>query len=117
MPWQITVDVSKVVPKLTNLSIKAQSDIPIKAFTAAAVELQLSARALAPIRTGALRESIQPGPASAHGVEVEAGVDYAGYVEFGTRYMPARPYMRPSINQSIQALVDTALREIGTAIR
>ena len=31
--------------------------------------------------------------------EVEPTADYAAYVEYGTRYMNAQPYMRPSYNQ------------------
>ena len=117
MPWQITVDVSKAIPLFSRLEGQSITTIPIRAFTAAGVELQLSARAAAPIRTGNLRSSIQVGPASAEGVEVEAGAEYAGYVEFGTRYMSSRPYMRPSIPRAVQALVDTASREIQRAIR
>lgn len=115
MPYQIIVDISKASQMFTKLGIAAGSTIPLRAFTAAAQELQLSARASAPIRTGNLRNSIQPGPASASGVTVEAGADYAAYVELGTRYMSARPYMKPNISQAIQALVDTAIREINQA--
>lgn len=115
MPYEIIVDITKVVQLLTKLEGSASSDMPVKAFTAAAQELQLSARAAAPIRTGNLRNSIQPGPASPQGVQVEAGADYAAYVELGTRYMSARPYMKPAIGQAVQALVDTAIREINQA--
>lgn len=114
MPWNINVDISKAVPLFTRLSTAASTSIPIKAFTAAGNELELSARAAAPIRTGNLRANIQVGPASPTGVSVESGADYAGYIEFGTRYMAARPYMRPSISQAVQALVDTAIRELRT---
>lgn len=31
--------------------------------------------------------------------EVEPTAEYAAYVEYGTRYMNAQPYMRPSYNQ------------------
>jgi HK97 gp10 family phage protein len=62
-----------------------------------------SARALVPVRTGALRASIRaertPG-----GYAVRAGggaVDYAAYVEFGTRRMAAQPYLRPAL-ESVQ---------------
>lgn len=117
MPWEVVVDVSKAIPVFSKLEGAAATTIPTMAFTAAGVELQLSARASAPIRTGNLRSSIQVGPASAQGVQVEAGADYAGYVEFGTVNMQSRPYLRPNISQAVQALVNTAIREIGRAIR
>lgn len=48
-------------------------------------------------RGGTLRRSIgltlKDGGMTA---EVEAGADYAPYVEYGTRYMKARPYLRPA---------------------
>ena len=31
--------------------------------------------------------------------EVEPHTDYAAYVEYGTRFMPAQPYMRPAFIQ------------------
>ena len=31
--------------------------------------------------------------------EVEPTAEYAAYVEYGTRFMNAQPYMRPSYNQ------------------
>lgn len=33
---------------------------------------------------------------------VKADTDYAVYVEFGTRNMPAQPYMRPAVNQTMR---------------
>lgn len=33
--------------------------------------------------------------------EVAATTNYAGYVEWGTRYMDAQPYMRPSYEQQV----------------
>ena len=51
--------------------------------------------------TGTLRRSIK-GPEMKDGgftAKVEAGVEYAPYVEFGTRYMSAQPYMKPAFNQ------------------
>lgn len=60
------------------------------------------ARRLAPVRTGALRDSIgyevrraPRGPV----LVVFAAVPYAIYVEFGTSRMGARPYLRPAIAQ------------------
>ncbi|MGH2596142.1 MAG: HK97-gp10 family putative phage morphogenesis protein [Actinomycetota bacterium] len=55
-----------------------------------------AARTLAPVLTGALRESITAesvGPAEAR---VVAGVDYAVFVEFGTSVDEAQPFLRPA---------------------
>lgn len=49
---------------------------------------------------GTLRQSIglsiEDGGLTAH---VEATAHYAGYVELGTRFMRAQPYMKPAFNQ------------------
>lgn len=67
-------------------------------------ELQQKAQRNAPVRTGDLRRSI--------GLEildngmtaqVAATMNYSAYVEYGTRYMNAQPYMSPAFHdQKIQ---------------
>lgn len=56
------------------------------------------------VRTGRLRASISTAlGADAEGVYVDVGsnVEYAGFVELGTRYMSARPYLRPALPAAI----------------
>lgn len=53
--------------------------------------------------TGTLKRSIS-GPNIIDGgltAEVAAEAEYAGYVEFGTRFMDAQPYMRPALQEQI----------------
>lgn len=59
------------------------------AETAAGKAAADRARAMAPVDSGALRDSIQH-----DGGEVTAGegLEYAGYVNFGTRFMPPNPF-------------------------
>ena len=63
-------------------------------------ELQAKAQRNAPIDTGNLKRSI--------GLEIndsgltaesEATAAYAGYVEYGTRFMNAQPYMKPAFEE------------------
>lgn len=64
-------------------------------------------RAIVPVRTGDLRSTIRTDPATDESVEIHAGgmpgavtgqeVDYPVYVELGTRYMSAQPFMKPSL--------------------
>lgn len=51
--------------------------------------------------TGNLRRSIQPPKISIDGMEalVTVQADYGAYVELGTRYMEAQPYMAPALNE------------------
>lgn len=61
--------------------------------------LQAKAQRNAPFDTGTLKRSIQleitDGGLTA---EAEAKAEYAPYVEWGTRYMDARPYMKPAFH-------------------
>lgn len=62
--------------------------------------LQEAAQRKAPVDTGNLKQNIgleiRDGGMTA---EVEPTAEYAAYVEYGTRFMNAQPYMRPSYNQ------------------
>lgn len=57
------------------------------------------AQANAPVRTGALRDSIEASSvATGKEAEVQVGAPYGGYVEYGTRYMAAEPFLGPAID-------------------
>lgn len=63
-------------------------------------ELQKKAQQAAPYDTGNLRRSIKL-DVSDNGMTatVTAHAEYAPYVEYGTRYMDAQPYMTPSFEE------------------
>ncbi len=62
--------------------------------------LQQSAQEKAPVDTGVLKRSIMLEiKDSGLTAESEATVNYAGYVEYGTRFMEAQPYMRPALQE------------------
>lgn len=82
------------------------------------------ARQLAPVRTGRLRRSIQGGAKqnrnsrgqfqSGWYVTVGSDVEYAQFVEQGTRYMQAQPYLEPALNAVMpraQAIIAAAIAE------
>ena len=58
----------------------------------------------APVRTGRLRASIEPGDVEGDSVKVWARAPYAGYVEQGTRHMAPQPYLRPALYRRREAL-------------
>lgn len=61
--------------------------------------MQTKAQKNAPVDTGTLKRSIRLDVKdSGLTAEVSANTEYAGYVEYGTRYMDAQPYMRPAFN-------------------
>ena len=54
------------------------------------------ARQAVPVRTGALRDSIDS-EVSGSTVTIGAGESYAAYVCLGTAKQPPRPYLKPSV--------------------
>ena len=62
--------------------------------------MQQSAQKKAPVDSGTLKRSITLEITDAGmTAESEATVHYAGYVEYGTRFMNAQPYMRPALEE------------------
>ena len=91
------VGMEKVIVKLQkNMKKEAVKTVVKKNGS----RLQQQAMENAPVDTGTLKRSITlditGGGMSA---ESEATVQYAGYVEYGTRYMEAQPYMRPALKE------------------
>lgn len=70
------------------------------------VNIQSSAKMHCPVDTGRLRSSIQTTPvhetSTGLAVRVGSNVNYARYVELGTRHMRAQPYLRPALNQEVK---------------
>lgn len=83
--------------------------------TEVARTIKAEARQRAPVRTGALRDSIHNRPVGKLSEEVVAEVDYAVYVELGTTRTPPRPFLGPaaqSVVGRVEGLVRQALEKI-----
>ena len=74
------------------------------------------AKEIVPVRTGRLRNSIYWRKTGFLGFEVGATMFYATFVEFGTRYIRARPYLRPAMQEKLpeirEALKDAIIGQI-----
>lgn len=68
-------------------------------------QLQRRAQQLAPVCTGYLKRSIMSNVTPNEGI-VRAMADYAEYVEKGTRFMSAQPYMEPAFNEQKTKFLD-----------
>lgn len=63
-------------------------------------EMQEKAQRNAPVDTGHLKRSIGLNMADAGmTAEVEPTAEYAPYVELGTRFMEAQPYLKPAFDE------------------
>ena len=68
-------------------------------------DMQKKAQKNAPIDTGTLQRSISLEIRdSGKTAEVEPTVDYGAYVELGTRFMTAQPYLKPAFNEQKEKL-------------
>lgn len=77
-------------------------DAPVKAekaLSAAAFQVRAVAQTLAPVDTGALKNSIGTERKSRFTYWVADGVEYGIYQEFGTSRMAAQPFMVPAVEQ------------------
>jgi len=79
---------------------------------AAAEEIALLAKVLAPFRTGALRDSIAVELTGALTATVGTPITYAIYQEFGTRFMAAHPYLVPATDQ-VRGILDSLFASAG----
>jgi len=85
------------------------STIAYEAIDANLDAILADAQSLCPVNTGALRASLQKS-IEVSGTYVTGNVYtdmfYAAYVEFGTRYTPAQPYLTPAFEMNSSMLVD-----------
>lgn len=68
-----------------------------------AADVKALAKQLVPVRTGHLRSSIYA-KIQEWVAEIGAEATYALFVEFGTRYMQAQPYLYPAIQEHLPEL-------------
>ncbi len=77
-------------------------DAPVKAekaLAAAAFQVQAVAQSLAPVDTGALKNSIGTERKARFTYWVQDSVEYGIYQELGTSRMAAQPFMVPAVEQ------------------
>lgn len=76
-------------------------------------ELQQKAQRNAPVDTGNLRRSInlsiKDGGMTA---EITAMAEYSGYVEYGTRFMNAQPFIAPAFNEQKDIFINDLKRAL-----
>lgn len=97
----------------TNLEIR-------KALSESALIMQGNAQVRCPVDTGRLRDSIASSSSiltKGHPImqaEIGTNVEYAPYVEYGTKRMKAQPFMRTGAEASKDAIVDLFKKRLGS---
>lgn len=93
MATQITF---RTNPRLTT----ELGELAVPMLARLALQVESEAKRRAPVKTGNLRRSITSAAAMDGGIPsaiVAATVHYAGFVELGTRYVNAQPFLRPAL--------------------
>lgn len=94
--------VQKAAPGIDNIIAEGSAEA-----------IQTNAISRAAVRTGYMRDHISRtvvGP----WFFVEAEADYSGFVEYGTRYMAAQPFMTPAAEETdYDAICQDALKKVG----
>jgi HK97 gp10 family phage protein len=122
LPVLVEVDVEgleEALESFQGLGLRILSQVHY-GMVEAAMEAQMIARSLAPVRTGRLRSSIYwrtYGKYVGEKVEIGASAPYAGFVEHGTRFMAPRPFLRPAVERAMQSFEAEIMRRLNLVAR
>ncbi len=106
---KITSDAEKILKKFNNTAT-VEKDVS-KLIKNTLHNIERDAKKQCPVDTGRLRGSITTNIISTYSGEVGTNVEYAEYVEYGTRYQSAQPYFEPAVEKNEDKFND-ALDEI-----
>lgn len=101
--------IDKVIENIDKYNDEIQNKIK-QVLADGGMKIQTEAQNRAPVRTGALRASIEYKPNELQ-VEVVAGVDYASFVEFGTRFMEPQPFLTPAF-ELVAPQIERDIKEV-----
>jgi HK97 gp10 family phage protein len=121
MPGEVTLRITgakELEASLRSFGSSFASRLGNKALKAGAQPIVEEAKRLVPVRTGALRDSITAVVSRDHEQaqrKVKVGFKYpaarrAHFTEFGTRYQPAQPFLRPALDTEAQTAIDEITR-------
>ena len=117
---RITVSATGIDELMRRLDVIAQEPqyrvVRRKALRAGIRVAERHAKAKVPVDTGTLKSSIAVGSVTDTEAVLVASTDYAAYVEFGTRRMAARPYMRPAVEDHIDEIEAVMSRVVDEAL-
>ena len=109
MEIKISSDAEKILREF-NKTETVEKDVS-KLIKNTLHNIERDAKKQCPVDTGRLRGSITTNIISTYSGEVGTNVEYAEYVEYGTRYQSAQPYFEPAVEKNEDKFND-ALDEI-----
>lgn len=99
---------------LTHIALQAPK-FASEALLQTAADIVDITKQLAPVDTGALKQSYGAEPVSSTHVLVGSDLDYSVYQEFGTENMPAQPHLVPAFAQG-EAIFRKRLQEAANKV-
>jgi len=113
--WGVEIVLDEVGPKLRGLTERMKQNI-IREADAVGADMEALAKSIVPVRTGFLRDSIFHDIVESNlGFDFGAKANYAQYVEFGTRFQRAQPFIRPALEANQEKLIHVILKEMMQA--
>jgi HK97 gp10 family phage protein len=106
-------DLRKLSFDLGNAGLKA-TDLASKAVRKTALDIEADAKALAPVDTGNLKNSIGS-DVQTLAAEIGPTASYAPFLEAGTSRMAAQPFMGPAFDRRSPGLV-AAMEQIADQV-
>lgn len=106
--FQLATDLQKVPSKAIPLASKV--------VRKTAKDIEGTAKSIAPVDTGNLKNSIGSQDVGPLEAEVRATANYAVYLETGTSRMAAQPFMGPAADKHTPAFSDAMAQIIGGAL-
>lgn len=103
----------KLLEALTSDKKKVAFQKTVAKYSA---DLHRGATRKAPVDTGFLKRSINP-PAFSDGgmtATVKAMAEYSPYLEYGTRFMAAQPFMEPAFNEIRQEFLNAVQKVVNS---
>lgn len=98
MEIKISSDAEKILREF-NKTATVEKDVS-KLIKNTLHNIERDAKKSCPVDTGRLRGSITTNIISTYSGEVGTNVEYAGWVEYGTRYQSAQPYFEPAVEKN-----------------
>jgi HK97 gp10 family phage protein len=112
---EVRLVIDTVTPRLTGWTERLRYEIGQELDVVGANMLNLS-RSVVPVRTGFLQSTIYYSvTVEDMNVELGATAEYASYVEYGTRYMSPRPYIRPAVDGLADQFADAIMTAVQNA--
>jgi len=111
----------EVIQMLKDMG-KAAEEVLEQAADAGGRLALLEAKRRCPVRTGRLKESLHLQNGKKTEIKADVKIQpgkkeyYGTFVELGTKRMPARPFMRPAVDENKERISEAVTKEVSRAL-